>query len=371
MPNVSKKFFRLKDLETSEAGSLTALFAPYLSVDRQKDVTLPGAFGDQQVLISAYGHTSWDGALPVGKGRIYDGVAGGEFEGAFFLDTFSGLETYKTVKNVGDLQEFSYSLPEIESELRGLRELQREYPALRLNGHDPTETVRVLKKIRVNEISPVLLGAGIGTRTISIKGCGACGDRCSRLTGGACCIEDAAEVLGRTSDLLARLNLKRELERSETSRGLRHEIARFKAIEARTHDLVYEHFIHIPPENVDPALRAAAEKHLTWAWEAQGAPWPVHIQWVVEEPAWMAERARATGSRSYKTEFALATGPVRGMADSYEEQIFLNADRVKLQTVASTVAHELRHLLQDRRMDREASEADARAFASEYVYSTL
>jgi hypothetical protein len=248
--------------------------------------------------------------------------------------------------------------------------LQGEYPALRLNGHDLGESVRVLKKIRVNEISPVLMGVGVGTRLLAIKSCGRCGDRCSRLTGGEC-YHDAAEVLGRTAELLARLDLKRELDRFEISRQLRREIDRFRAIEARTADSLYEHFIHIPPEEVDPELRAAAEHALTAAWKTLGQPWPASIQWVIEEPARMAALARATGRRSWKTEFALATGPVRGLADSYEERIFLVAPRLNPQTVKRTVAHELRHLLQDRHMSREASEADAQAFASEFVYSTL
>ena len=54
---------------------------------------------------------------------------------------------------MGDLQEWSYSLPGIESEMRTI----------------DGETVRILKKITVNEVSPVLRGAGNGTRTLDIK----------------------------------------------------------------------------------------------------------------------------------------------------------------------------------------------------------
>jgi hypothetical protein len=153
-----RKIFSLKDIKFDDkAGTVSALFAPFNVVDKQKDLTLPGAFGDQRVIIGAYGHSSWNGgldALPVGKGRIFDdGEIGGVMEGQFFLDTSAGLETYKTVKNVGDLQEWSYSLPEIMSEMRTI----------------DGETIRILKKITVNEVAPVLRGAGNGTRTLDVK----------------------------------------------------------------------------------------------------------------------------------------------------------------------------------------------------------
>jgi hypothetical protein len=151
----TRKIFNLKNFKFDDAaGTVRALFAPFNVVDKQGDLTLPGAFGDQRVIIGAYGHRSWDDGLPVGKGRIFDdGEIGGVMEGAFFLDTAAGLETYKTIKNVGDLQEWSYSLPEIESEMRTI------------DGN----TVRILKKVTVNEVSPVLRGAGNGTRTLEIK----------------------------------------------------------------------------------------------------------------------------------------------------------------------------------------------------------
>jgi hypothetical protein len=145
---------RMKFDDTS--GKVTAMFAKYNEIDKQGDLTLPGAFGDQQIIIAGYGHASWGSgvdALPVGKGRIYDGQEGGTMEGEFFLDTIAGKETYLTVKNIGELQEWSYSLPEIEFETRD----------------QDGQRIRVLKKIKVNEVSPVLMGAGNDTRTVDIK----------------------------------------------------------------------------------------------------------------------------------------------------------------------------------------------------------
>jgi len=144
-------------LKLSDTGEFSALFAPFNKIDLQGDLTLPGAFGTQNVVISGYGHGSSIGvALPVGKGTIHDGETGGIVEGKFFLNTTAGKDTYTIVKELGDLQEWSYSLPEIDYEMRTI----------------DGQSVRVLKKIRVKEVSPVMIGAGIGTTTLSIKAAG-------------------------------------------------------------------------------------------------------------------------------------------------------------------------------------------------------
>jgi hypothetical protein len=151
------KVFSLSQMKFDDAtGEVSAMFAKFNDEDKQGDLTLPGAFGDQSIIISGYGHASWNSgvnALPVGKGRIYDGAEGGVMQGKFFLETTAGKETYLTVKALGELQEWSYSLPDIDFEMR----------------EQDGRRVRILKKIKVNEVSPVLMGAGNGTRTLDIK----------------------------------------------------------------------------------------------------------------------------------------------------------------------------------------------------------
>lgn len=151
------KTFRLKDAEfDDDAGQFRAVFATMNVIDSDDDVTLSGAFGDQKVIISGYGHASWGGgttALPVGKGRIFEKGDDAIVDGRFFLDTEAGKETYLTVKNVDELQEWSYALPEIDYEFE-----QRD-----------GRTIRALKRIVVNEVSPVLMGAGVATRLLGIK----------------------------------------------------------------------------------------------------------------------------------------------------------------------------------------------------------
>jgi hypothetical protein len=201
---MERKTFTLKDADLLADGSFTALFSKFNDIDKQGDLTLPGAFGDQKVIISAYGHTSWDGALPVGKGRIFESAEGGVVEAKFFLDTIAGKDTYTTIKNVGELQEFSYSLPEIESEMRTI----------------DGENVRILKKITVNEVSPVLRGAGNGTHLIDIKSHGPLAEHLKTLS------EEARDALTRLQEVAK----KRETERRHPSQATLAEAATLKAI---------------------------------------------------------------------------------------------------------------------------------------------
>lgn len=135
-----------------EKGSFRAVFATFNVIDHDRDVTLPGAFEvGQKVRIAYWGHRWHD--LPVGRGVIGADQEKAWVDGKFFLDTQAGLETYKTVKNLAELQEWSYGF-DIEKTSEGKFEDQQ---------------VRFLEKMIVHEVSPVLLGAGIGTMTTDIK----------------------------------------------------------------------------------------------------------------------------------------------------------------------------------------------------------
>ena len=133
-------------------GEFSAIFSTLNVIDADKDVTLPGAFTDgQSVRISHWGH-GWDD-LPVGKGLIHANDQRAWVEGRFFTDTQAGKEHYLTVKNLGDLQQWSYGYEIGEAE----------------PGQFDGQDVRFLKRLNVIEVSPVMLGAGVGTMTTSIK----------------------------------------------------------------------------------------------------------------------------------------------------------------------------------------------------------
>ena len=138
--------------DSEETGAFTAVFSTFNVIDHDGDVTLPGAFTEgQKVRISYWGHRWQD--LPVGRGVIHQDDEKAWVEGQFFLDTEAGRETYKTVKNLGELQEWSYGFDINEAE-SGVFEGQK---------------VHFLRKLTVYEVSPVMLGAGIGTGTTDIK----------------------------------------------------------------------------------------------------------------------------------------------------------------------------------------------------------
>lgn len=138
----------------NDAGTVEAVFATLGVVDLDGDRIMPGAVGNQEVVMSAYGHRSWDGALPLGKGKVFERGDKAIFEGQFFMDTAHGADAFRTVKGVGDLQEWSFAL------------LNADYNVVNEDGKD----IQEVTKIDIPEVSPVLRGAGIGTRTVDIKG---------------------------------------------------------------------------------------------------------------------------------------------------------------------------------------------------------
>jgi hypothetical protein len=143
------------EFKAEKEGSFRATFSRFDVVDRDGDVTLADAFTrGQEVRIAQWGH-NW-GAPAVGKGAIdFDGERAW-VDGAFFLDTTAGKDTYLAVKNLGTLQEWSYGF-EIKDRSFG------EFG-------DPPQQVQFLRRLEVFEVSPVMLGAGVGTGTDAIKG---------------------------------------------------------------------------------------------------------------------------------------------------------------------------------------------------------
>jgi len=144
--NITTDEFKFLD----DTGSFRAVFSTFdfNEPDKHGDITLPGAFTDgEKVKIAAWGH-NW-GALPVGKGVIYSDNYKAWVDGQFFISTSHGRDAYETIKGLADLNEFSYGFDVIDSEI--------------IDGH------RVLKKLKVYEVSPVLVGAGNHTGLETIK----------------------------------------------------------------------------------------------------------------------------------------------------------------------------------------------------------
>lgn len=154
-----RKSFALELKAGADDGSFRATIATFDVVDKDGDVTFPGAFPvGKEIAISAYGHTSWYGALPVGKGTIGADDTKAWVEGKFFTDTGPGADTYKTAKQLGPLMEWSYGYDPTNY-------VSKDDP--RVAAHEGA--MRGLVKVEPYEASPVLLGAGVMTGTDWIK----------------------------------------------------------------------------------------------------------------------------------------------------------------------------------------------------------
>jgi len=163
MLDIERKSFRSEFKAGKDEGGFTCQFATFDVIDHDGDVTLKGAFPEgREILVSAYQHGSWMGALPVGKAIVHEQTGEAIAEGQFNLQMASGRETYESVKFTGDLQEWSYGFRVLEAGT------DAELDAY-AGEHEGARPMRIIKKVDVFEVSPVLKGAGIGTATLDIK----------------------------------------------------------------------------------------------------------------------------------------------------------------------------------------------------------
>ena len=149
------------EVKAEEEGAFTARIATLDVIDHDGDIIRPGAFPKAKELpVSAYQHTSWNGALPVGKAVIRESGADVLADGLFNLKTSGGRDTYEAVKFAGSEWSFGFKVTASGSE-KELEAYAKE--------HDGARPYRIITKVEPYEISPVLLGAGINTQTLGIK----------------------------------------------------------------------------------------------------------------------------------------------------------------------------------------------------------
>lgn len=154
---MDSKRFHAAEIKSAGKGQVEAVIATLNVIDKDGDVSTAETFEDgAEVLISAYQHTSWGGALPVGKGTIHVTSSEVILKGQFFMDTTTGRDTFQVVKELGGNGEWSYGYDVLDSE------------PVKFDGRD----ANLLKRVKVHEASPVLVGAGVNTRTLSAKAFG-------------------------------------------------------------------------------------------------------------------------------------------------------------------------------------------------------
>lgn len=156
--SVERKTIDVFEIKDATSGDVEAIVATLGVVDRDGDFMAPGSIVDgSKVIMSQYGHGSViGGQMPVGKGVI--NVVGNKaiFRGRLFMDTTAGVETFKTLKAMGGDQEWSFGFltdderpPTPEQKSMGAR--------------------RAVYKTTSFEVSPVFLGGGLNTQTLSVK----------------------------------------------------------------------------------------------------------------------------------------------------------------------------------------------------------
>lgn len=146
------------EIKDEDKGQVELVFSRFNVIDKDQDVTLPGAFtkvDGAKVPVSAYGHMSWEGKLPVGVATIKQLKTEARASAQFFMDTTHGADTFRTVKQLhaDGLGDWSYGYK------------ANDYSF----GEFQNQRVRFLKEVGVDEVSPVLVGAGVNTRTLSAK----------------------------------------------------------------------------------------------------------------------------------------------------------------------------------------------------------
>jgi hypothetical protein len=132
-------------------GRVTSVFATFNTIDRDGDVVLPEAIPSKRVIMSAahdWGLKGW-----IGEGKIAPVGNEALFEGRFYLETGDGRDAYEKVKAAGDLVEWSWGFQVLEGEW----------------GKQEERDAFFIKKADVFEVSPVLAGAGVNTRTLMLK----------------------------------------------------------------------------------------------------------------------------------------------------------------------------------------------------------
>lgn len=159
MDHKTYRFTELK-LDAAGAGTFEAVFATLDAIDHDGDTYDPGAIGEQDVVISQWNHGSWGGgtaALPVGVGKVFERENKAIVSGEFDMNTADGKAHHHALKYLhekGRNVEWSFALPKFDH---------------RIEERDG-QGVRVFTSIEIPEVSPVLLGAGVGTELLSIKG---------------------------------------------------------------------------------------------------------------------------------------------------------------------------------------------------------
>lgn len=152
---IEHKSIEGKQATISESGEFEAVFATLGVIDHDNDMIIKGAFEGNGVVPVQPAHDVH--AVPIGKGMIVETENEARIIGRLNLNTTSGRDWHAHLKFDADnppaTQEWSFGFKVLDSE----------------NTEIDGQQVRLIKRVKVFEVSPVLVGAGINTRTVAVK----------------------------------------------------------------------------------------------------------------------------------------------------------------------------------------------------------
>lgn len=165
MEGLERKALSGLEWKADKVGAFRSVVASYNVIDKDGDVTLPGALDtEKSVLVSPYNHSSVDAAqadLPVGTATITTVGDKAIADGHFYVNTDLGRKAYEITKALYDdgLGEWSYAFRIPPGGASTDSKDLADWPG----------AVRMLRKVQPFEVSLVFAGAGIGTQTLSVK----------------------------------------------------------------------------------------------------------------------------------------------------------------------------------------------------------
>ena len=118
--------------------------------DQDGDILVPGSVGVQRCMLGGWQHTISRGTIPIGKAGLHEDQDKLIADVEFNPNIQAAVETWHSIKFAPELVEVSFGL------------LPKQWGW-------GENYVRMIQKMDVFEVSPVLRGAGIGTGVMSVK----------------------------------------------------------------------------------------------------------------------------------------------------------------------------------------------------------
>lgn len=165
MEDIQRKALSDFEWKADKPGAFRAVVATYNVIDKDGDVSIPGALDTQKsVIVSPWNHSSVDDARsdpPVGAATITTVGEKAVVEGHYYINTDLGKKAHDITKALFDdgLGEWSYAFRIPPGGASTDAKELSDWPG----------ASRILKTVSPFEVSLVFAGAGIGTQTLSVK----------------------------------------------------------------------------------------------------------------------------------------------------------------------------------------------------------